>query len=198
MKNLKINILKLGIFFQLLVLFSSCNDAITIPKPPTYLRLNLPEHEYVLFSEDCPYEFETAKIFKIRAVTDEKGKSTCHKDIDLGQLNGVIHFSYIVMEKPLADYVNFAINKVDEHKVKATAIEDTNFIRPADDVFGTFFELQGDVASPFQFYLTDSTNRFVSGVVYLNSAPNYDSLRPSLEYLKQDLYKMMSSFKWKK
>lgn len=198
MKKIKINLLKFGIFFLLLVLFSSCNDAITIPKPPTYLRLNLPKHEYVLFSDNCPYEFEAAKIFKIRAVTDEKGQGTCHKDFDLGPLNGVIHFSYINMENPLADYVNFAINKVDEHKVKATAIEDTNFISRANRVFGTFFELQGDVASPFQFYLTDSTNRFVSGVVYLNSAPNYDSLKPSLQYLKQDLYKMMSSFKWKK
>jgi gliding motility-associated lipoprotein GldD len=198
MKGIKINLLKTGTFFVLLFLLLSCNESISIPKPPTYLRLNLPEHEYVLFSETCPYEFEAAKIFKIRAVTDEKGQMTCHKDIDLGPLNGVIHFSYIEMENPLADYVNFAINKVDEHKVKATAIEDTNFIRPNDRVFGTFFELQGDVASPFQFYLTDSTNRFVSGVVYLNSAPNYDSLRPSLEYLKQDLYKMMSSFRWKK
>ena len=198
MKNIKINALKFGTFLVLLVLLVSCNETITIPKPPTYLRLNLPGHEYVLFSDDCPYEFEAAKIFKIRVVTDEKGESTCHKDIDLGPLNGVIHFSYINMENPLADYVNFAINKVDEHKVKATAIEDTNFIRPSDRVFGTFFELQGDVASPFQFYLTDSTNRFVSGVVYLNSAPNYDSLRPSLEYLKHDLYQIMSSFKWKK
>lgn len=192
---------KIILFKSLVVLvavLSSCNESIIIPKPPTYLRLNLPDHAYSLFSENCPYEFEVAKIFKIRAVTDEKGGQTCHKDIDLGPLNGVIHFSYISMEKPLADYVNFAINKVDEHKVKALAIEDTNFIRPKDRVFGTFFELQGDVASPFQFYLTDSTDRFVSGVVYLNTAPNYDSLRPSLEYLKQDLYKMMSSFKWKK
>ena len=66
MKNIKINALKFGTFFVLLVLLVSCNETITIPKPPTYLRLNLPEHEYVLFSDDCPYEFEAAKIFKIR------------------------------------------------------------------------------------------------------------------------------------
>lgn len=181
-----------------LSLFASCGgDKISIPKPPTYLRLNLPDHTYSLFSEDCPYEFESASIFKIRAVTDEKGQLTCHKDIDLGPLNGVMHFSYIPMQNELADYINFAINKVEEHKVKATAIEDTLIIRPKDKVYGTFFELQGDVASPFQFYLTDSTSRFVSGVVYLNAAPKYDSLRPSLEYLKVDLYRFLETFKWK-
>lgn len=189
---------KLLIIVLLSNLLISCGgDAILIPKPPTYLRLNLPKHEYVLFSEACPYEFEAAKTFKIRSVTDEKGEVTCHKDIDLGPLNGVIHFSYIPMTNPLADYINFAINKVDEHKVKATAIEDSLIIRPKDKVYGTFFELQGDVASPFQFYLTDSTSRFVSGVVYLNSSPKYDSLKPSLEYLKVDLHHFLNTFKWK-
>lgn len=178
-------------------MLASCGDEIMIPKPPTYLRLNLPAHEYVLYSDDTPYQFEAAKIFKVRSVTDEKGQLTFHKDIDLGPLNGVMHFSYIDMENPLADYINFAINKVEEHKVKATAIEDSLIIRPKDKVYGTFFELQGDVASPFQFYLTDSTKRFVSGVVYFNAAPKYDSLKPSLEYLKQDLYHFVNTFKWK-
>lgn len=189
---------KISVFVILLNILAACGgDKINIPKPSTYLRLNLPKHEYVKFSEACPYEFELSKIYKVHSVTDEDGKLTCHKDIDLGPLNGTIHFSYIPMVSPLADYINFAINKVEEHKVKATAIEDTNFIRPNDRVYGTFFELQGDVASPFQFYLTDSTSRFVSGVVYLNAPPKYDSLRPSLEYLREDLYQFMNTFKWK-
>jgi gliding motility-associated lipoprotein GldD len=86
---------------------------------------------------------------------------------------------------------------VDEHKLKATAIEDFRLINGKKRVFGTFFELKGDVASPYQFYLTDSTSRFVSGVVYFNSRPNYDSLKPSLDYLKLDLMKMVETFEWK-
>jgi gliding motility-associated lipoprotein GldD len=183
--------------FIIVGLLSACGGKeILIPKPPTYLRLNLPEHTYKLFSDACPYEFEIASIYTVRGVTEE-GKPTCHKDIDLGALNGVMNFSYIQMENPLTDYINFALNKVDEHKVKATAIEDQSIIRPSDKVYGTFFELQGDVASPFQFYLTDSTSRFVSGVVYLNAVPKYDSLKPSLEYLKVDLIHFMETFKWK-
>ena len=101
------------------------------------------------------------------------------------------------MTKPLSEYVNFANDKVDEHKVKASAIEDSKIIREKDSVFCTFFQLQGDVASPFQFYITDSTSKFVSGVVYFNSAPNYDSIRPSLDYLKIDLEHLINTFKWK-
>lgn len=108
-----------------------------------------------------------------------------------------MHLSFLKMKEPLASYINYANDKVDEHKLKATAIEDKNFINKEDRVFGTLFELQGDVASPFQFYLTDSTSKFVSGVVYFNSRPNYDSLKPTLDYLKVDLLKMIESFKWK-
>ena len=101
------------------------------------------------------------------------------------------------MIDPLSSYVNFANDKVDEHKLKATAIEDEQIIHSDKRVFGTFFELQGDVASPFQFYLTDSTSKFISGVVYFNTRPNYDSLKPSLDYLKLDLLKMVNTFEWK-
>ena len=188
--------IKIILLFLVFILTFSCGEEISIPKPPTYLRLDLPKHEYVQFKEkNCNYGFEVSKMFKIREVTNE-GELTCHKDIDLGALNGIIHFSFIPMEKTLGDYINFAIDKVDEHKIKASAIEDSLIIRPKDRVYGTFFELQGDVASPFQFYLTDSVSKFVSGVVYLNKTPKYDSLKPSLDYLKVDLLHLINTFTW--
>jgi gliding motility-associated lipoprotein GldD len=182
--------------FTLLFLSACGNPEISIPKPPTYLRLELPEHTYQSYISNCNYSFDVAKIFTVKGVADSSRTLTCHKDIDLGPLNGVMHFSFINMTEPLSSYVNFANDKVDEHKLKATAIEDQQIIHPEKRVFGTFFELQGDVASPFQFYLTDSTSKFVSGVVYFNTRPNYDSLKPSLDYLKVDLLKMVNSFEW--
>jgi gliding motility-associated lipoprotein GldD len=183
----------------LICILTACGgNNITIPKPPSYLRLDLPETSYVTFEDACPYRFQLPAIYKVQKVKTQKDTpSTCHKDIDLGPLNGVIHFSYIDMIEPLSTYVNFANNKVDEHKLKASAIEDMRILNPDKNVFGTFFEIQGNVASPFQFYLTDSTDRFVSGVVYFNSKPNYDSLKPTLIYLKKDLMNMMETFEWK-
>lgn len=189
--------MKLILFALALALFSCSNDGILIPKPPTYLRINLPKHTYVYYKAECGYSFKAAQLFKIKPVFDQNKLKTCHQDIDLGPLNGVIHFSFIEMTEPLATYVNFANDKVDEHKVKATAIDDMQLINNKNKVYGVLFELQGDVASPFQFYLTDSVSRFVSGVVYFNCKPNYDSLKPTLDYLKVDLLKLTQSFKWK-
>lgn len=187
----------LTLLFVAALLASCSGKKMPVPKPPTYLRLNLPEHTYKKIDTDCPYSFELPEMFKVHSVTDQDGKLTCHKDIDMGALNGTIHLSYIKMNRPLSEYINFSIDKVDEHKVRATAIEDTNIIRSKAKVYGTFFELQGNVASPFQFYLTDSVSNFASGVIYFNSKPNYDSIRPSLEYLKKDLYHFFDTFEWK-
>lgn len=186
----------IAILFISFLVFSCGGDEVLIPKPPTYLRLNLPKHSYHLFNDKCPYTFEISKAYSVDKVL-EQNNETCHKEIKLGKLNGVIHFSYIDMIEPLARYVNYSNDKVDEHKIKASSIEDTKIIRTKDRVYGTFFQLKGDVATPFQFYLTDSTTRFVSGVVYFNSVPNYDSLKPSLDYLKVDLMKLVHTFKWK-
>lgn len=179
------------------LLLSACgSEEMPIPKPPTFLNIELPAHSYKKHSESCPYEFDVSTLYQVRNVYDGK-KLTCHKDILLGKLNGTLHFSYIIMDKPLKDYINYAIDKVDEHKIKATDIRDNQIIRPKDKVYGTFFELKGDVASPFQFYLTDSVSRFISGVVYMNSRPNYDSIKPSLDYIKKDLNRMLNTLKWK-
>lgn len=183
------------LFFTLCILvLTACDNSDNfIPKPPTYLRLDIPKYSYVKFSDDCPYSFEVSDLFQVKKVSN----NSCHKDIDLGPLNGVIHFSYIDIEEPISRYINFAVDKVDEHKIKATTIIDTQYIYPQKKVYGTFFELQGNVASPFQFYLTDSTDRFVSGVVYFNSTPNYDSLKPTIGQLKLDLEHLIETFEWK-
>jgi gliding motility-associated lipoprotein GldD len=184
------------ILSTLIISIVSCgNNEITIPKPPTYLRQDFPTHQYTNYQSACNYSFDISTAYQVKDVQD-KNENTCHKDIDLGPLNGMIHFSYIQMTESLSKYVNFANDKVEEHKIKATGIEDFHILHPEKRVFGTFFELKGDVASPFQFYLTDSTTRFVSGVVYFNSVPNYDSLKPSLEYVKTDLLKLVNSFQW--
>lgn len=178
-------------FFTLL----SCEEEMYIPKPPTYLRIDLPNHDYENYQSDCSYEFNLSKVYTIEDVPDEE-VSSCNKRVDLGPLNGMAFLRYWKIEEPLAYYINNANDEIDRHKIKATNIVDKRIIRSEDRVFGTVFELQGDVATPYQFYLTDSTNHFIYCEVLFNSTPNYDSLKPSLEYFRADLDELIQSFKW--
>lgn len=185
-----------GIIILLLILIS-CKDEIPVPKPPTYLRMDLPEHEYKKV-ENCGFSFETSKEFTV-GTSSTSTMGDCQYEIDLGKLNGKLYVFYYPLKQSdtLSKFINFSNDKVDDHKLKATSINDQKILRPKDRVFGTFFELQGDVATNYQFYLTDSTNHFMRAELLLNCSPNYDSLKPSLDYLKVDLMKMVNTIKWK-
>ncbi len=184
---------KFQILLLLFAVLTSCGDHKNhVPKPPTHLEIHFPERKYDVYTDTCGYSYNKASYFQVKHVNG----SNCNRDILFATLNGVIHLSRIDMDTSLAAYINYSINKVDEHKIKATAILDTNIIRKESRVFGTLFELQGNVASPFQFYLTDSTHRFINGVVYFDAEPNYDSIKPVLDFVKSDILEMMTTLKW--
>ncbi|PHR46352.1 MAG: hypothetical protein COA32_10885 [Fluviicola sp.] len=181
-----------SVLVLLTIFFISCEDRNYVPKPPTYLKINLPERSYAVYNDECNFSFNKPSYFKVNSAE----QNSCNKDIILEGLDGTLHLSVIDIDTTLGMYINHANDKVGDHKIKATAIIDSTIIRKEDRVFGTFFELQGNVASPFQFYVTDSTDRFFSGVVYFNTRPNYDSIKPTLNFVKKDLIEFMKTVKW--
>lgn len=176
----------------LVLLIVSCGEENYIPKPSTYLRLDFPDKNYSEYSDDCGFKFDVPEYFTVK---DAAG-TPCNKDIDFGPMNGVMYLSYIKMDTTIDTYIDYVYNKVGEHKIKATNIEDTTFLMKDKRVFGTLFELQGNVATPIQFYVTDSTDRFMSGIVYFNSVPNYDSIKPILNFVKRDIVNMITTTEW--
>lgn len=180
------------------LLLGSCGEDLPNPKPPTYLRLDIPSSAKLIeVQTECGPKFQMSELFKIEK-SSKMENGACSFDIDLGKLNGKIYCFYYQMKAndTLSKFINFANDKVDDHKLKATAINDEKILRPDSRVFGTFFELQGDVATNFQFYLTDSSKHFFRAELLLNARPNYDSLKPTLDYIKKDLSKMYNSFQW--
>ena len=62
------------------------------------------------------------------------------------------------------------------------------FVREYEDidnrVYAKIFEMRGDVASPIQFYLTDSTSNFINGSLNLKFKSKYDSIFPQFNTSK--------------
>ena len=59
------------------------------------------------------------------------------------------------------------------------------------------FEVTGNAASPIQFHVTDSVKHFITGAVYFSVQPNYDSIKPAISYLQNDVVRMIESMEWK-
>ena len=60
-----------------------------------------------------------------------------------------------------------------------------------------FYQVGGNAATNAQFYVTDSTKNFVTASMYFYSKPNFDSILPAADYIKNDMKQIIESIKWK-
>ena len=87
---------------------------------------------------------------------------------------------------------------VSKHIDKAEAIYDSLIMHPEKNVFGLVYKIEGlGTATPYQFYVTDSTNHYLRGALYFNAHPNNDSLAPVIEFLEKDINHLISTMEWK-
>jgi len=74
--------------------------------------------------------------------------------------NAQLHFSYKVINNNLKQYLEDSRMLVNKHIPKANAIQQREYLDPANKVYGLVFDIRGsDAASTFQFYLTDSVTK---------------------------------------
>jgi gliding motility-associated lipoprotein GldD len=119
------------------------------------------------------------------------------RQLQFPSLNATLYISYNAVEKDKLDVlVRDAYNFANNHSNKASFIEDSAFENPIG-LKGVFFHLGGDVASPYQFFITDSSRHFFRAALYFDTTPNADSLAPVIDFLHQDLKQLVQTFRWK-
>ena len=84
-----------------------------------------------------------------------------------------------------------------KHIAKASGMNEETFSNPDRRVFGSVFNVKGNAASSLQFYVTDSTKHFVRGSLYFYAVPNADSLQPVINFIEEDVRKLVETFSWK-
>ena len=129
-----------------------------------------------------------------RAVHLMHAGSTAH----LPRFSAKIHCTYMTLlgADHLMELANDAHLMVFSHELKASGIETRAFDFPDHSVSGLLFRLSGPVASPVQFFATDSTDHFLRGSLYFDHSPNPDSLQPSLDHVEQDIVHLIETLAW--
>ena len=186
-------------FFLAIACFS-CNEDY-IPKPKAFLRLEYPTPNYSEpHLKKLPFTFETNQLARqieikpLRASTESYGLN-----IEYSDLKGTIFLTYKAVgnnKKNLADFIEDAQKLTLEHTKKADEIPAYPYENSERKVYGLFSEVKGNVASPAQFYITDSVNHFLTASLYFNTKPNYDSILPAANYLQNDMKRIMETIKW--
>lgn len=181
------------IFFTFLGLLVSCGEEVQ-PKPDAFLALEYPQAEYKTFNkENCGYSFEKNKI---AVVTPSRAGNECWININYEDLKGTIFITYQPVENNLDSLLTDAQKLPLRHTIKADAIEGAIYTNDFHRTYGMFYEVTGNAASQAQFYLTDSTDHFLTGSIYFEAQPNFDSILPAAAYLKEDMRHIMETVEW--
>jgi len=195
MKN-KISILFAACIIALIAISCNNNDSY-LPKPRGYFRIDLPEKAYTKvdtierYSFECP---EYAQITFDRYSPNEKNWI----NIEMPQFKGSIHLTHKNVNGNLSEYLEDVHTMVTKHLQKANGVRDSLIYNDEHDVYGLFIEMDGKgVATPMQFYLTDSTRNFVRGALYFNFKPDNDSMQPVINFIREDIDHLINTFEWK-
>lgn len=180
-----------------ITLLNSCDNAPYAPKPRGYFRIDFPEKQYVLLDSIYPYSFEYPTYTSIQADLHAPNEKNWI-NLQFKPYRATLHLSYKQIDANLIDYLEDAHMLVTKHIPKADAIYDSLIVDRQRNVFGLAYEIEGSgAASPYQFFLTDSTTHFLRGALYFNTIPNNDSLEPIIDFIQKDLEHLIATLNWK-
>ncbi|MCF6332414.1 MAG: gliding motility lipoprotein GldD [Draconibacterium sp.] len=189
------------LFFMVILFLIGCKEKYT-PKPHAFFRIDFPKKQYHTLPNGFPYKFDVPNYSKI---TPDKynPEQPFWINITVPENRVEIHISYYDLEKKthskktqLAELMEESRRLAYKHSIKADAIEEQVFMNPGKNVFGMIYKISGNAASPFQFFLTDSTSHFLRGAFYIREVPNIDSLQPVIDFIEPDIIRLIETTTW--
>ena len=190
---------------SLLILIASIcsckSDEGPLIRPRQYPKVDFPAQSYSTFeSEGCPFKVqipEHSQVEQKKYLFDNIPAGQCWFDIVIPDFNATIHCSYFPINEDniYGSLVNDAFTMAGKHNIKATFREEFNI----ENQFGSrglIFKINGPVATPYQFYISDSTQHFLRGSLYFDNDINSDSISPVVNFLRKDIDVFLSSLQW--
>ena len=181
--------------------FFGCKEKYT-PKPRGYFRIDFPEKKYGKSAENFPYFFDIP-VYAVIESDYRNPEQPYWINVKVPANRAEIHISYYEMEgnntqkrNLLGAYMEESRKLAYKHSIKANAIEEKLFLNHENQVFGTIYKIEGNAASPIQFFLTDSTRHFLRGALYIREVPNIDSLKPVIDFLETDVIRLIETTYW--
>lgn len=195
--------LKYLITTLVIALLNSCGGGeLPVPKPRSFPRVMYPERQLTQLGPDyCDFDFtfpDYAKVEQKELFFDEAPAHPCWFDLYLEPFDGRVHFSYY----PIKDEADWeykrdqAFDLAGFHNKRASNIKEIR-INAGPELGGMIFDINGPAASPYQFFLTDSTQHFVRGALYFNTQSRPDSLKPIIDFVVEDINTMIETFEWR-
>ncbi|BDD06098.1 gliding motility lipoprotein GldD [Aureibacter tunicatorum] len=180
------------------IMINACGSKDYYPKPKGYNRIELPEHAYKHMPDTLPYKFEISN--QAQLIKDSSWNTQPYWTIlSYPEHKAMVEFTYYPVnddEKFLRSIITDAYTLTSKHQVKASAIEES-IVQTPNGKTASISELEGEVPSQVQFFVTDSSKHFLRGALYFQTSTKNDSLAPVINYIKKDILHLLNTLQWK-
>ena len=185
---------KILFLFGFLLFLFSCDETNYLPREKGFLRLEFEKPTYDTFSnESSGLNFIYNDAYSTFEIVSDEKIVLGYKDIKIRiVLSDVELESLSSFEESIQNFYMF----LEPHRKKSNQISIKEFTSADNNRFAKVFEMRGPVASPLQFYVTDSTNHFLFGSMNIMERSDYDSIYPSIMYVKNDIFSIIESVNW--
>jgi len=143
------------------------------------------------FSNSCGFDFDKNELAEVKVTPN------CGLEIHYPKMKATVYLTYKPVQNNLEKLLVDAQKLTYEHVIKANDIAEQPYVNLDRKVYGMFYQVGGNAATNAQFYATDSTKNFVTASMYFYSKPNFDSILPAADYIKNDMKQIIESIKWK-
>ena len=166
-----------------------------MPKQHAFPRIDFPKHNYETWNiPGLPYEFDKPSYSFMRLDTNGK----YWYNLNYLPFDATLHLSYKTFEniKQLDTMIYDTRGLVYKHTIKASDITEIE-IKDSNGRSGMIYELEGETATNCNFYLTDNKTKFFRGALYFNNYTTIDSVGPVVVFIKEDIDRMIKSFRFR-
>ena len=182
------------VFILCVFICFSC-DEIPVPKPKAFLSLDYPKAAYHESPLYLPFDFEKNQLAQLNIT--KKNNTLDGIILRYPTLKAAVFINYKTVDNNVEKYISDARAMTQKHLQIADEVSERMYENVQQNMYGMFYDLKGNVASQSQFYVTDSTQHFISGALYFETKPNYDSILPAINYIQKDLMHFIESLHWK-
>lgn len=169
-------------------------DPVPVPKPLGHVRITLPDTSSTRYTSPCGTSYRLPNHAKVELKPTPNGESGCWYNVAFPRFKAKIHCTEVAVAGRLPELYRDAQELVFGHEVAATGIR--RHALNESDKSGMLYLLEGPVAAPLQFFVTDSVNHFLRGSLYFAHQPNPDSTAPVLERMEADVRRLMETLTW--
>ena len=107
----------------------------------------------------------------------------------------LITYKKVNSKEHLESLLNESFKLISKHQNKASSIIETE-IKTLSGKSATIIDIKGEVPTPFQFIITDSSKNFMRAALYFEKPIKGDSLLPVVDYIKKDMLHILNTLSW--